>query len=211
MQKEQPLQKVWRAASEVWARLQPTAAGLRQSVLDTMAERLGVGALQAPALPSFASLSIGTRHAEVRESLPQRYEAGTTQPPARSSRRRGAGIRMVQDAAGEEEERVLISEILIQDKDGQELENTELLSTARKALKTCKPNFALTTSEVQDDVHRIIDTGYFTSCMPFAEDTRDGVRLIFKVGAAFLWSRFKVGALDSPASRATCLPPFSMF
>ncbi|KAL2650197.1 hypothetical protein R1flu_018325 [Riccia fluitans] len=82
---------------------------------------------------------------------------------------------------GVDEERVLISEILIQDKDGQDLEDAELLSTVRRALKACKPNFALTTTEVQEDVHRIIDTGYFASCMPTAEDTRDGVRLIFKV------------------------------
>ena len=83
---------------------------------------------------------------------------------------------------GAQEERVLISEILIQDKDGQELSDPELNSTAWKALKAYKPNFALTTSEVQADVHQIIDTGFFASCMPSAEDTRDGVRLIFKVG-----------------------------
>jgi outer membrane protein insertion porin family len=87
----------------------------------------------------------------------------------------------VQQQVGEEEERVLISEILIQNKDGQNLEDLELLATAQQALKACKPNFALTTSEVQEDVHRIIDTGFFSSCMPSAEDTRDGVRLIFKV------------------------------
>lgn len=86
-----------------------------------------------------------------------------------------------QEGATSEEERVLISEILIQDKDGQELSDPELSSTAWEALKACKPNFALTTSEVQADVHRIIDTGFFASCMPTAEDTRDGVRLVFKV------------------------------
>ncbi|EFJ33009.1 hypothetical protein SELMODRAFT_84522 [Selaginella moellendorffii] len=83
----------------------------------------------------------------------------------------------------EEEERVLISEVLVQDKDGQELENSEILATARQALKSCKSNYALTTKEVQEDVHRIIETGFFASCMPVAEDTRDGVRLIFKVEA----------------------------
>ncbi|CAM6046827.1 unnamed protein product [Sphagnum compactum] len=98
-----------------------------------------------------------------------------------SRRRKGNGIQFVQQQVGEEEERVLISEILIQNKDGQNLEDSELLATAQQALKACKPNFALTTSEVQEDVHRIIDTGYFSSCMPSAEDTRDGVRLIFKV------------------------------
>jgi outer membrane protein insertion porin family len=98
-----------------------------------------------------------------------------------SHRRKGSGIQFVQQQVGEEEERVLISEILIQNKDGQNLEDSELLATAQQALKACKPNFALTTSEVQEDVHRIIDTGFFSSCMPSAEDTRDGVRLIFKV------------------------------
>ncbi|CAM6087732.1 unnamed protein product [Calypogeia fissa] len=94
--------------------------------------------------------------------------------------RRGNGAQGAQDG-GLEEERVLISEILIQDKDGQEVQDEELLATVRGALKACKPNFALTTTEVQEDVHRIIETGFFASCMPSAEDTRDGVRLIFKV------------------------------
>ncbi|EFJ33008.1 hypothetical protein SELMODRAFT_407097 [Selaginella moellendorffii] len=49
----------------------------------------------------------------------------------------------------EEEERVLISEVLVQDKDGQELENSEILATARQALKSCKSNYALTTKEVE--------------------------------------------------------------
>ncbi|GBG89700.1 hypothetical protein CBR_g49553 [Chara braunii] len=95
-------------------------------------------------------------------------------------RRRGQGTRMVEDTA-EEEERVLISEILVKDMDGQDLEDQELSEVARKSLKTSKPNFAFTAREVQEDVHRIIDTGYFASCLPTAEDTRDGVRLVFKV------------------------------
>ncbi|GAB4835192.1 Outer envelope protein 80, chloroplastic, variant 3 [Ancistrocladus abbreviatus] len=35
--------------------------------------------------------------------------------------------------------------------------------------------------EVQEDVHRIIDSGYFASCMPVAYDTWDGIRLVFQV------------------------------
>lgn len=31
--------------------------------------------------------------------------------------------------------------------------------------------------QVQDDMRRVFDTGYFTSVAPTAEDTRDGVRL----------------------------------
>lgn len=83
--------------------------------------------------------------------------------------------------AKEDQERVLISEVLFQNKDGDELENPELLSSAMGALKACKPNSALTIQEVQEDVHRVIDCGYFYSCMPVAVDTRDGIRLIFKV------------------------------
>ncbi|KAK6164169.1 hypothetical protein DH2020_001033 [Rehmannia glutinosa] len=33
----------------------------------------------------------------------------------------------------------------------------------------------------EEDVHRIIGSGYFMSCMPVAVDTRDGIRLIFEV------------------------------
>lgn len=80
-----------------------------------------------------------------------------------------------------EEDRVLISEVLIKDKDGGDLDDVELARAAADALKVSKPNAVLTRRDVQDDVHRIIDTGYFASCMPTAEDTRDGVRLIYKV------------------------------
>ncbi|CAI7760134.1 unnamed protein product [Closterium sp. NIES-54] len=83
-----------------------------------------------------------------------------------------------------EEECVLISEIVIRDKDGGEVEGEELLRVVASALKVSKANAALTTREVQEDVHRIIDTGYFASCLPTAEDTQDGVRLIFQVGLA---------------------------
>ncbi|BBM98926.1 outer membrane protein insertion porin family [Marchantia polymorpha subsp. ruderalis] len=108
---------------------------------------------------------------------PEKIAADRLPGGGQGSSRKGLSV----PAGAEDEERVLISEILIQDKDGQDLEDAELLATVRCALKACKPNFALTTSEVQEDVHRIIDTGFFASCMPTAEDTRDGVRLIFKV------------------------------
>ncbi|XP_047317886.1 outer envelope protein 80, chloroplastic [Impatiens glandulifera] len=80
-----------------------------------------------------------------------------------------------------EEERVLISEVLVRNKDGEELERKDLENEALVALKACKPNSALTVREVQDDVHRIINSGYFYSCMPMAVDTRDGIRLVFQV------------------------------
>jgi hypothetical protein len=40
---------------------------------------------------------------------------------------------------------------------------------------------ALTVREVQEDVHRIVESGLFRSCMPVAVDTRDGIRLVFEV------------------------------
>ncbi|TYH69777.1 hypothetical protein ES332_D05G076100v1 [Gossypium tomentosum] len=80
-----------------------------------------------------------------------------------------------------DEERVLISEVLVRNKDGEELERKDLEMEALTALKACRANSALTVREVQEDVHRIIDSGYFSSCMPVAVDTRDGIRLVFQV------------------------------
>ncbi|XP_059624987.1 outer envelope protein 80, chloroplastic [Cornus florida] len=80
-----------------------------------------------------------------------------------------------------DEERVLISEVLVRNKDGEELERKDLENEAVASLKACRPNSALTVREVQEDVHRIIDSGYFYSCMPVAVDTRDGIRLVFQV------------------------------
>lgn len=80
-----------------------------------------------------------------------------------------------------DEERVLISEVLVRNKDGEELERKDLEMEALQALKACRANSALTVREVQEDVHRIIHSGYFSSCMPVAVDTRDGIRLVFQV------------------------------
>ncbi|CAH8286188.1 unnamed protein product [Eruca vesicaria subsp. sativa] len=80
-----------------------------------------------------------------------------------------------------EEERVLISEVLVRTKDGEELERKDLEVEALAALKACRANSALTVREVQEDVHRIIESGYFCSCTPVAVDTRDGIRLMFQV------------------------------
>lgn len=90
-----------------------------------------------------------------------------------------------------DEERVLISEVVVRNKDGEELERKDLEFEAVSALKACRPNSALTVREVQDDVHRIIGSGYFSSCMPVALDTRDGIRLVFQVELAqFLFMFF---------------------
>lgn len=80
-----------------------------------------------------------------------------------------------------DEERVLISEVWVRNKDGDELERKDLEGEAKNALKASQPNSALTVRDVQEDVHRIIASGYFASCMPVAVDTRDGIRLVFQV------------------------------
>lgn len=46
---------------------------------------------------------------------------------------------------------------------------------------TLKPNFSYTLQEVQQDVNRVFETGYFANCQPSAEDTRDGVRVLIEV------------------------------
>lgn len=74
----------------------------------------------------------------------------------------------------------------MRNKDGEELERKDLEMEALAALKACRANSALTVREVQEDVHRIIDSGYFCSCMPVAVDTRDGIRLIFQVSTLYL-------------------------
>lgn len=56
----------------------------------------------------------------------------------------------------------------------------EVKDAAVKALKT-KPNFAYTIEEVKEDVKRVFETGFFSSCRPRAEDTRDGVKLTIEV------------------------------
>lgn len=146
----------------------PVATRARDSLIKRAAERPLTFLNAAPM--RLASLSLSNEQSA--EPKPE---------SVRPSRRKAPGLQLGGQEGTQEEERVLISEILIQDKDGQELTDPELSSTAWEALKACKPNFALTTSEVQADVHRIIDTGFFASCMPTAEDTRDGVRLVFKV------------------------------
>lgn len=60
------------------------------------------------------------------------------------------------------------------------VDDGELKRAAVEALKT-KPNFAYTIDEVRDDVKRVFETGYFSSCRPKAEDTRDGVKLTIEV------------------------------
>ena len=55
------------------------------------------------------------------------------------------------------EERILISEVVIKGVTG------DLAAQAQAAL-TLKPNFAYTLEEVQEDVNRVFQTGYFSNC-----------------------------------------------
>lgn len=105
------------------------------------------------------------------------YSAGVTHSQPKSS---GPGPSPSQNPS-RDEERVLISEVWVKNKDGDQLERKDLESEALNALKASRPNSALTVRDVQEDVHRIIASGYFASCMPVAVDTRDGVRLVFQV------------------------------
>ncbi|KAG6523056.1 hypothetical protein ZIOFF_020215 [Zingiber officinale] len=108
-------------------------------------------------------------------SLPQRWPL----PPIAMARTEGEPN--PRRHGREDEERVLISEVLIRNKDGETLERADLEAFAAGALKSCRPNSALTVREVQEDVHRIIQTGLFSLCTPVAFDTRDGIRLEFQV------------------------------
>ena len=63
----------------------------------------------------------------------------------------------VSGKAAPREERILISEVVIKGVAG------ELASLAHAAL-TIKPNFAYTLEEVQEDVNRVFQTGYFSNC-----------------------------------------------
>lgn len=119
-----------------------------------------------------ASLSL-TRPDDSTQSGLERRETTASAPPPQQHKGHSA--------SRHDEERVLISEVLVRNKDGDELERKDLEMEALAALKACRPNSALTVREVQEDVHRVIGSGYFCSCMPVAVDTRDGIRLVFQV------------------------------
>ncbi|KAL4591460.1 hypothetical protein LXL04_004426 [Taraxacum kok-saghyz] len=127
-------------------------------------------------LPPFADLhlSISSAFNNSKHSLTQFISSIRKFPPITLSSK-------THTASRHDDERVLISEVLVRNKDGEELERKDLEEEAVAALKTCRPNSALTVREVQEDVHRIIGSGYFSSCMPVAVDTRDGIRLVFQV------------------------------
>ena len=56
----------------------------------------------------------------------------------------------------------------------------ELLQVVQKSLGL-KPNFAYTTKDVELEVGRVFQTGFFEMVEPVATDTRDGIALVLKV------------------------------
>ena len=58
---------------------------------------------------------------------------------------------------------------------------SEALKKVAHEAMAIRPNFAYTLSEVEADLRRVFATGWFSSCAPDAEDTRDGVKLLIKV------------------------------
>ena len=63
---------------------------------------------------------------------------------------------------------------------GEPLERPELEAAAAATLRACRPNAALTMREVKEDVHRVVESVLFRSCMPVAVDSHDGIRLVFE-------------------------------
>ncbi|KAI5596175.1 hypothetical protein BDE02_03G188900 [Populus trichocarpa] len=123
-------------------------------------------------LPILCSASLSLSQSQLRDS---------TQSDSVVAQQKSGGASGVHGPSRYDEERVLISEVLVRNKDGEELERKDLEAEALAALKACRANSALTVREVQEDVHRVISSGYFCSCMPVAVDTRDGIRLVFQV------------------------------
>ncbi|XP_012472982.1 outer envelope protein 80, chloroplastic [Gossypium raimondii] len=126
----------------------------------------------------FASVSLAAEKQSIGRS-PLLYSASLslTQPDSTESTQDGH----LATAGRYSEDRVLVGEVLVRNKDGDELERKDLEMEALNALKACGANSALTAWEIQEDVDRIIDSGYFSSCTPVAVDSRDGIRLVFQV------------------------------
>ncbi|MBA0609906.1 hypothetical protein Godav_010831 [Gossypium davidsonii] len=125
----------------------------------------------------FASVSLAAEKQSIGRS-PLLYSASLslTQPDSTESTQDGH----LATAGRYSEDRVLVGEVLVRNKDGDELERKDLEMEALNALKACGANSALTAWEIQEDVDRIIDSGYFSSCTPVAVDSRDGIRLVFQ-------------------------------
>ncbi|KAG8389022.1 hypothetical protein BUALT_Bualt02G0186200 [Buddleja alternifolia] len=132
--------------------------------------------------PLFCSASLGLADSEpVAASTQSKIGDDSVIPYKSDDSVAGTQSKSLSGSRAGEEERVLISEVFVRNKDGEELERKDLEAEALNALKASRANSALTVREVQEDVHRIIASGYFMSCMPVAVDTRDGIRLVFEV------------------------------
>ncbi|XWS28278.1 hypothetical protein CRYUN_Cryun25bG0053000 [Craigia yunnanensis] len=132
-----------------------------------------------------ASLSLTTQNHNIGRS-PLLYSASLSLTQTGSTDSTQSGLEVPQKgqlttAGRYDNERVLISEVLVRNTAGEELERKDLEMEALTSLKACRANSASTVREVQEDVQRIIDSGYFSSCMPVAVDTRDGIRLVFQI------------------------------
>uniref|UniRef100_A0ACD5YPG1 Uncharacterized protein n=1 Tax=Avena sativa TaxID=4498 RepID=A0ACD5YPG1_AVESA len=134
-------------------------------------------AILSTALP-FAHIgrAIGAAARRVAASFPRLPAAWAETAAAHCPRRHGK-----YGSWSGSEGRMLISEVAVRGKDGAPLERPELEEAAATALRACRPNAALTAREVQEDVHRVVESGLFRSCIPVAVDTHDGIRLVFEV------------------------------
>jgi outer membrane protein insertion porin family len=124
-------------------------------------------AQQEPPTPSFrpsllplASLSSSTSPSSDTASKQQ----STSQQKSSSS----------SSAAPKNDQRTLISEIEIVGADGS-------LKDAAESVVTIRPNLVYSHQDIEDELHRIFNTGWFSTVKPVATDTRDGVKLTFHV------------------------------
>lgn len=136
----------------------------------------GVGVVKSSnrvPLPLASSISQGVDGGATRTEKPDVQQSQSRSPSSSIEMRPSQDMEQQNKSKGEEE-RILIGEIDVAGVEGS------LRDTVFRVLKT-RPNFAYTVREVQEDIQRVFDTGYFSSCRPKAEDTRDGVRLTVEV------------------------------
>lgn len=92
-----------------------------------------------------------------------------------SASKRTKPIADLADAVQEKEEpRTLISEIEIIGAEGN-------LKTAAEGALSIRPNLSYTSKEIEEEMQRMFNTGWFSNIKPVASDTRDGVRMTFHV------------------------------
>jgi hypothetical protein len=84
---------------------------------------------------------------------------------------------------------------------------TDRLKGIAESALTTKPNFAYTLQEVEADLRRVFATGWFSSVIPDAEDTRDGVKLVVKVSVPPVtgWVACNCWGACSPARYSRCV------